>query len=157
MSPREFEEKALPPLRLAARRMSVPDQPSVGAVVGGLFDAAAEAIGPAAARAGTAIALYDMDGDGVHITVGFTVDGPTPGRAEVLEIPGVPHALCTVHLGSPEGIGSSWAALHEALAARGLTPTWPSREVYREGEPEDPSGWVTELQQGFDPAGRRTD
>lgn len=141
------QEKGLPALRLAARTVTVPDQPSVAGVVGGLFDAVADAIGVDAASAGTGVALYDMDEGGVHVTVGFTYEGAEGDGFEVLEVPPAPRALSAVHHGTMAGIGASWRALHAAVLEHHLVPAWPSREVYVRSESEDQEDWITELQQ----------
>ncbi len=143
----EVQEKGLPALRLAVRTVTVPDQPAVAGVVGPLFDEVAEVIGADAAAAGTAVALYDMNEDGVEVTAGFTIEGEPGDGCELLELPAAARALSAVHHGTMAGIGESWRALHTAVLEHGLVPDWPSREVYLVSDSEDQQDWVTELQQ----------
>ncbi|EWS80495.1 hypothetical protein BF93_03695 [Brachybacterium phenoliresistens] len=143
----EVQEKGLPALRLAVRTVTVPDQPAVAGVVGPLFDEVADGIGADAAAAGTPVALYDMNEDGVEVTAGFTIEGEPGEGCELLELPTVPRALSAVHHGTMAGIGESWRALHTAVLEHGLVPDWPCREVYLVSDSEDQQDWVTELQQ----------
>lgn len=146
MSTFEVREMELPALRLAVRTTTVPDQPSVAGVVGPLFDALEDAVGPDIAGAGPGFALYDMGEFGVQVTTGFAYDGEPGEGFEILEIPAA-RGLAGVHHGTMAGIGESWRLLHTAVLERGYVPAWPGREVYLRAESEDQLDWITELQQ----------
>ena len=55
-------------------------------------------------------------------------------------------ALTTVHHGAMDTVGDTWQELVRQAEVQGCRLTGPGRELYLE-MPEDPSAWVTELQQ----------
>lgn len=149
MSEIEIVTKDLPAVRLAARTTTVSDLAEIGGVVGPAF-AEIGAILTAAHGPGsltTPIATYEMGEDGVTVVVGYAYDGPPLDGFDVVDLPAVPDAACTVHLGPMAGIGTSWQALHTEMTARGWAPSAAGRELYVRAEREDQSDWVTELQQ----------
>ncbi|GAB4084561.1 MerR family transcriptional regulator [Myceligenerans cantabricum] len=149
MSSIEIITKDLPPVRLAARTATVSEQPAIGAVVQPAFDEIGriltDAHGPG--RLGTPMATYEMVEDGIRAVVGYAYDGEPLDGFDVVELPAVPDAACTVHLGSMAGIGSTWQALHTEMAARGWAPSAAGRELYVRAESADQADWVTEIQQ----------
>ncbi|MEE1651439.1 GyrI-like domain-containing protein [Brachybacterium sp. J144] len=147
MSAPEITVRPLPVVRLAALRVAVREQAAVGEVVGPLFARVEHALEVAGLTPQLPIAAYAMDATGLQVTVGFTVDGEVPDGLETVDLPAAEESLCLVHVGTMEGIGASWGALHEAVAARGREPVWPSREVYVRSEGTDQRDWLTELQQ----------
>lgn len=147
MSEIEITEKPLPAVRLAALTETVATQPEVAGVVGPLFDRVADALLPVGASLAVPIAEYDMNENGVRITAGFVYDGEALDGVDIVELPTAESAVCGVHLGEMAKIDSSWMALHDAIAARGLQAQGPCREVYVRAESEDQLDWITELQQ----------
>ena len=147
MSRIEAIEKPLPAVRLAARTAVAPDQPSVGAIVGPLFDAVAKVVDAAGGSLSTPIVQYDDHEEGMRLVVGYAYAGAPLDGVELIELPPVGSALCGVHLGSMDGIADSWMALHEEILARGMVPAGPCRELYVRAMSDDQRDWVTELQQ----------
>lgn len=149
MSDIEIVTKKLPAVRLAARTTHVAEQAEIPAFVGPAFDAVAEILtaahGPG--RLETPIATYAMAEDGIDVVVGFAYDGEPLDGFEIVDLPAVERAACTVHLGSMAGIHASWQALHRGITARGEAPSAAGRELYIRAESEDQADWVTELQQ----------
>lgn len=147
MSTTEIIDKALPAVRLAASS-GRPENGDIAALVSALFARAEEAIGDVEGAFDAPIAVYDFRDGGMHITAGYAWSGPAPDGLEIVELPAVAEAVCGIHLGSMDGIGVSWQAVHVAIAARGMAPDGPCREHYVRSWPlEDQSEWVTELQQ----------
>jgi len=145
---------------IAPEIVDVPEQPT--AVIRGevptaeltaFFDRAFAALAPAIARqgaapAGAAFARYDgAPAEVARLEVGFPVDRPIAADGEV-----VPAALPAarvaraVHVGSYDGLGSSWGALAAWIADQGAQPTDDLWEVY-----------VTQPSPDVDPAGLRTE
>ena len=50
------------------------------------------------------------------------------------------------------GVRATWAALHAAVAERGLAPSGMARERYVRAESADQRDWIVELQQPVRPA-----
>ena len=90
MSTFEIDVKPLPAVRLASLSQTVASQPEVGPVVGPLFDRVEAALDAANAEHGLPLAEYDMDENGVRITVGFEYDGPALDAARGHLVPGRP-------------------------------------------------------------------
>lgn len=145
----EIITKDLPAVRLAARTVNVSEQPEIGGVVGPTFDAVGkiltDAHGPGMLE--TPIARYEMTDDGMTAVIGYEYGGEPLDGIEIVELPAAPEAACTVHVGTMQGIGATWQALHTEMAARGWAPSAGGRELYVRAEREDQSDWVTELQQ----------
>lgn len=147
MSALTTTEKSLPAVRLAAATHTVATQPEVAAVVGPLFDRVADALVAAGEQPGLPVAEYDMDENGVRITVGFVHDGPPVAGVDIVELPAAASALSGVHRGAMTSIDQSWQALFQAIDEGGWRAEGPGREVYLTSESEDQADWVTELQQ----------
>jgi len=147
MSENEFVLKKLDPVRVAAVRATVSSVEEIGSVVGPCFDRLASTL----SEAGTppvppSIAFYEVLDDGsMKVSAAFRYDGPDRDGFDVVELPAA-SALTTVHRGAMASIGETWQELVRQSEARGHELVGPGREVYLE-MPEDPAGWVTELQQ----------
>ncbi|WP_353114913.1 MerR family transcriptional regulator [Microbacterium sp.] len=152
MSRIEVIEKPLRAVRLAARTAIAADQPEIGTLVGPLFDAVSEVLDRRGEALTTPIAQYESRDDGMHLTVGYAYAGPPLEGIEIVELPAVETAVCGVHLGGMDGIGSSWMSLHEEILGRGMAPSGPCRELYVRAVSDDQRDWVTELQQPVAPA-----
>lgn len=147
MSTFEIDVKPLPAVRLASLSQTVASQPEVGPVVGPLFDRVEAALDAANAEHGLPLAEYDMDENGVRITVGFEYDGPALDGVEIVELPPADSAFTGLHRGIMAAIDESWQALNEAITEQGARAHGACREVYLESESDDQADWVTELQQ----------
>lgn len=143
----EIIQKSLPAVRLAARSAVVEDQPAIAGVVGPIFAGVAEIIGGTCGALDTAIAQYEFDDDGVHITAGYAYDGDAAEGFDVVALPAASEAFVGVHLGWMDRIHESWQALHAEILSRGFVPDGPCRENYLRAESNDQADWVTELQQ----------
>lgn len=149
MSGIEIVTKKLPAVRLAARTATVAEQPEIAGLVGPAFGELADIIARAhgATAIGAALASYEMVEDGIAVVVGYAyADEPLDG-VEIVELPAVEEAFCTVHLGPMAGIDATWQALHREVTERGRVPSAPGRELYVRAEGTDQSDWVTEIQQ----------
>jgi DNA-binding transcriptional MerR regulator len=147
MSTIEIVEKPLSAVRLAARTAVVAEQPEIARIVGSLFDDVAAIIGDECGSLTTPIAQYETGEDGIRIVAGYAYNGAAREGFELIDLPAVETAICSVHLGSMDRIGQSWQAVHAEIVARGFVPSGPCRELYVRAESEDQSDWVTELQQ----------
>lgn len=140
----EFTEKSLPALTLSQRTAVVADQTEIGPVIGPMFQDLVVAQVRAGGRpAHPAYAWYSGDGEKLHFGAGFAaaIDGEEQGHLDPVE-----RAVTTTYVGAMDGIGAAWAELGSYVAAQGLEPVGPCREVYLNTEgPQE--GWVTELQQ----------
>ena len=146
MSQIEIVEKPLPAVRLAAKLVSVAEQPQVATVVGPTFDVVAAAIADTDGARGLPIAQYDMTENGLDMVIGYEYSGATADGFEIVELPAAELAICGVHLGEMAGIDQSWNAIFTESMARGFVPAAPCREVYLRDESPDQADWVTELQ-----------
>ena len=155
MSEHEFVEKSLPATRLAQVRDRVDTMEQIGPMVGSLFERLGELMGLAGLRpAGPATASYTpLEAGGVEIAVGWPSTGSeapaSTGGADlqVVDLPAVEQALTLVHHGSMADIGAAWQALETEVERRGLRGSGPGRELYLATPMDDPTAWVTELQQ----------
>lgn len=147
MSEHDFTTRTIDPVRLVGLPISAASQPEVSAVVGPLFGRVADLLARAGGRPDLGIATYQDAPDGaLSIFVGFASELDVEGL-EVRELEAV-EALTTLHLGSMEGISESWGALTREVTRQGRAFAGACREVYLEAsDPDDQSGWVTELQQ----------
>lgn len=146
MSAIDVVTKPLPALRIQGLRASVASQAEVGPQVGPMFDRCVGAVLAAGGVPTTGVGLYDATGDGMIITAGFACDGdPAPGL-EIMEIPAVPLAATTFHLGTMEHIGETWTDLMNWIEANGYIADEPCREIYVHAPQGDMTDWVTELQ-----------
>jgi DNA-binding transcriptional MerR regulator len=143
----EIVQKALPAVRLAARRHLVVDGVEMADVVGPTFDAVAAVIGAQKGALDTPIAEYAAREDGTEVIVGYVFSGTARDGVEIVDLPAVETAVCGIHLGPMERIGESWQSVHAQILDRGFVPSGPCRELYVRAESDDESDWVTELQQ----------
>ena len=140
----EIIDKPLPALELSQRTAVVTDAGEIGPVIGPMFEqlvAAQLAAGQQPAHPG--YAWYESRGNELEFGAGFArpISGEQTGRLAAIE-----RAVTTTYVGPMTGIGAAWAELGAQVAARGLEPYGPCREVYlRTDGPEEQ--WVTELQQ----------
>lgn len=152
----EIIQKPLPAIRLASRSAVVEDQPAIAGVVGPMFDNIAGIIGDECGALDVAIAQYESDEAGVHVTAGYEYSGAEHGTNgegfDIVALPDVEDAFVGVHLGGMDRIHESWQAVHAEILARGFVPDGPCRENYLRAESEDQADWVTELQQPVRPA-----
>lgn len=150
----EIITKPLPALRLAAQTALVEEPSEIAAVVERSFAASRTAVEAARGSLATPVAQYDVDERGMRVTAGYAHDGEIGEAAEVaiVVLPAAELGACAVHLGEMSRIRETWEALHRGLAARGLQPAGPARELYVRAAPEhDQSDWVTELQIPVEP------
>ncbi|HWD78213.1 MAG TPA: GyrI-like domain-containing protein, partial [Kribbella sp.] len=94
--------------------------------------------------------LYEQGGEEVVVraTVPAAVDaGGNLNGLEILDLPAV-QAATLVHRGPIDQVLPPWQALARWLDDNGNRAAEPVRELYLD-TPEDPDGWVTELQQPF--------
>lgn len=148
-----FVEKPLPRLRLVQSTGQVVDAADLGRHVGPMFEQLMATLQHRGILAPTpSYAWYETRGDAMHFGVGFTAThqpGSTdrPGRGvEVAVLPAVDRALSVVHHGDIRRIDATWQAAAREAEARGAVIAGPGREVYHELPPDDPDGWVVEVQ-----------
>ncbi len=140
----EFIEKALPELALSQRTAVVADQNEIGPAIGPMFqDLVTEQLRAGGRPTHPAYAWYEASEDRLRFGAGFAADIPGAERGRLAA---VDRAITTTYVGAMAGIGDAWAELGSYVAAEGLEPVGPCREVYlnTEGPQEE---WVTELQQ----------
>lgn len=150
MSEHEISITALPPLRVAARRVVVESFDQVGDVIQPLYGDLAESL----QRAGvplrdSAVALYETTDDGVVARAAFPLpSGSGPGEGnEVHELGAVERAATTQHVGPLDDVGRAWQALGAWVERNGHVASGePVREVYVHMPMDDPASWVTLLQ-----------
>ena len=99
--------------------------------------------------AGRLTCLYEQGDDVVvRATVPAAVDaGGNLNGLEILDLPATP-AATLVHRGPIDQVLASWQALAHWLDDNNRRAAEPARELYLD-TPEDPAGWVTDLQQPF--------
>lgn len=147
MSAQECVLKSVPAIRLACRTSEVAAQPDIAGVIGPMFGVVATAVSKAGGCPETGVGVYDATENGLSVTAGYLYDGAAADGFEVVNLPET-WAATTMHLGTMDGIGASWQALHGWCSENGWTPNGPGRELYIKAPPDsDQSDWVTELQQ----------
>jgi effector-binding domain-containing protein len=148
MSENEYQVKSLEAVRVAAA-VSTVDRDRIGTVVGPNFERLARALREAGSPpGGPGIGFYEMHDDGsVLAGSGFAYDGPPGDGFEIVDLPPAERAVTVLHSGGMDTIGAAWQGLMGHVAAAGRSPAGISREVYLHAPPDDPQGWVTELQQ----------
>lgn len=140
----EFIEKSLPALELSQRTATVADRSQIGPVIGPMFEELVAAqIEAGGQPAHPGYAWYEFGGEGLTFGAGFEAE---IARAERGRLDTVDRAVTTTYVGAMEGIGDAWAELGSYVAANGLEPSGPCREVYLKTDGPQ-AGWVTELQQ----------
>ncbi|WP_435590891.1 MerR family transcriptional regulator [Nocardia sp. bgisy118] len=144
--------KSVPAVRVAELTGEAGDfEPrSIGPVVGPLFEelcarlerAGVEPVGPG-------IAYYDERPDGsvlVHAALPVATEPGAGHDFSIVDLPAIDRAATVVHRGSMNEVLEPWQALGRWIDANGYRSHGPAREVTLEFT-EDPSGWVTELQE----------
>ncbi|MEV6430493.1 MerR family transcriptional regulator [Nocardia sp. NPDC051463] len=146
--------KSIPAVRVAELTGVAGDfEPqSIGPVVGPLFEEVCERLARAGvAIVGPAIAYYEENttGDGsvlVHAAVPVDIEPDAAHDFAVVDLPALTQAATVVHRGSMDDVLEPWQALGRWIDANGYKSAGYDREVTLEYT-EDPSGWVTELQE----------
>ena len=98
--------------------------------------------------AGRLICYYEQLSDDevrVHAALPASVGAGDLNGLSVADLPAA-RAATVVHRGAIDGVLPSWQALVRWLETHGHRSAGPQRELYLE-VPEDPDGWVTELQE----------
>jgi DNA-binding transcriptional MerR regulator len=150
MSDLEFVDKPLDAAHVAQLTTVVADTTEISQWMGPAYERLSETLAASGAPPRMpAISWYESDGAGLRIGAAFptALDSPPKDGVEIADLPAVPKAVTVIHRGSMETIGDSWQALARHVDDRGLQPVGVCREVYLETPMDDPSAWVTELQQ----------
>lgn len=146
-----YEITSLPALTLAQYTGQVSSTDEVGEVVGSLFGRLLGAMQQLSLDPEQpTIAWYGGDGAVTGLGVGLPVTGPFDSGDTGLapgELVAVERAVVVRHEGTLEGLSRTWQELHRQLAAEGLTPTGPCREVYLAGDVSRDDAWVIDIQQ----------
>ncbi|MBF6212137.1 MerR family transcriptional regulator [Nocardia puris] len=144
--------KSIPAVRVA-ETTGVADSfepQSIGPVVGPLFDKLCALLQASGIQpVGPAIAYYDERQDGtvlVHAALPVNAESAAAEGFSIVDLPAVERAATVVHRGSMDDVLEPWQALGRWVDANGYRTHGQSREVTLEWS-EDPSGWVTELQE----------
>jgi len=90
----------------------------------------------------------------VHAALPASVGAGDLNGLSVADLPAT-RAATVVHRGAIDGVLPSWQALVRWLDTHGHRSAGPQRELYLE-VPEDPDGWVTELQEPIALAARQS-
>jgi effector-binding domain-containing protein len=147
----EYVIRSLAGRRVAGRSVTIRQGRSIGEVVGPLFGTVAEQLSRIGACPETGVAVYEPGERGMSALICYDYAGEDADGLDVIDLPPVDQAVCTVHRGSTDGIGEAWMSLHSWLLGHGYRPSAPGREVYLQAAGEDQSTWVTELQQPVQP------
>lgn len=85
----------------------------------------------------------------VHAAIPASVG---PGDLDGLAVADLPatRAATLVHRGAIDGVLPAWQAVVRWISAHGFASAGPQRELYLDC-PDDPAGWVTELQEPISP------
>ncbi len=147
MSGLEFEEKALPALRVVARTEEIADLSEVGAVIGPMFEGLAQQLAEAGdPPSHPGVAWYEPVGEHMRVGAGYLDKREAPDGAAFYDLPRMERAVVTTYVGPMSGISNAWQELAEHVRSQGLTFAGPCRELYHEVRgPQE--GWITELQQ----------
>ncbi|WP_433725958.1 MerR family transcriptional regulator [Nocardia sp. CA-129566] len=123
---------------------------TIGPVVGPLFEQLCARLAQASIDiVGPGIAYYEEQPDGsvnVHAAMPVNVDPAGAHEFTIVDLPAVPQAATVVHRGSMDEVLEPWQSLGKWIDANGYRSAGPAREVTLEFT-EDPSDWVTELQE----------
>lgn len=148
-----YETTSLPDLSVIQYTAEVHDQSEIPPVVGDLFGRLIPLMGQLGLNPEEpTIAWYDFSAATMSLGVGFSTTEVSRERAtgaglEIGELAAAASAVVTRHTGTLEGIQTAWADMHRHVLDQGLTPNGPCREVYLEGNMEQPDSWVVDLQQ----------
>ncbi|WP_433194021.1 MerR family transcriptional regulator [Nocardia sp. CA-107356] len=144
--------KSIPAVRVAELTSVASDfEPqTIGPVVGPLFEQLCARLARASVDiVGPGIAYYEEQSDGsvhVHAAMPVNIDPSAAADFAIVDLPAVPQAATLVHRGSMDEVLEPWQSLGKWIDANGYRSAGPAREVTLEFT-EDPSGWVTELQE----------
>ncbi|MFF3226388.1 MerR family transcriptional regulator [Nocardia suismassiliense] len=144
--------KSLPAVRVAELSAVAADfEPgSIGPVIGPLFEDICARLEKAGVPiVGCGIAYYEHRDDGTvlaHAAMPVDIDPDDAHDFTVVDLPAVPQAATVVHRGSMNEVLEPWQTLGRWVEDNGYRLSGPSREVTLVYT-EDPSGWVTELQE----------
>ncbi|TQM25720.1 MerR family transcriptional regulator [Nocardia bhagyanarayanae] len=144
--------KSVPAVRVAELTGEAADfEPgSIGPVVGPLFEELCVRLERAGLTpTGPAIAYYDELADGsvlVHAALPVATEPDAGQDFSIVDLPAVEQAATVVHRGSMNEVLEPWQALGRWIDANGYRSQGLAREVTLEYT-EDPTGWVTELQE----------
>jgi DNA-binding transcriptional MerR regulator len=151
--------KPLPPLRVAELSGTAKNMEplSIGPVVRGLFDEVCAALARAGVTpVGPGTAYYEDAGDGEHVIVHAGMPGAVDPAAAagftVVDLPGVPEAVTTVHRGSMDDCLPAYQALARWIEQSGRRGAGYTREVTLAITESGPEGMVTEIQEPLVPA-----
>lgn len=146
-----YEIISLPALSLAQYTDRITSQTETGEVVGSLFSrllASMQQLGLDPEQ--PTVAWYAGGDTDAELGVGVPVTGSLDAGDTGLEdgaLPAAERAVVTRHKGTLDGLAPAWQALHQHLAAQGLHPSGPCREVYVAGDVSREDAWVVDLQQ----------
>ncbi|WP_433679991.1 MerR family transcriptional regulator [Nocardia sp. CA-119907] len=144
--------KSIPAVRVAELTCVASDfEPqTIGPVVGPLFEQLCARLAQASIDiVGPGIAYYEEQPDGsvnVHAAMPVNVEPAAGHEFTIVDLPAVSQAATVVHRGSMDEVLEPWQSLGKWIDANGYRSAGPAREVTLEFT-EDPSGWVTELQE----------
>lgn len=147
----DIDIRPLPALRLAAAADVVPHD-AVATTVEALFQEVQAVFGHAPGAQDIPMASYAVDGDRTRVAAGYVVGMLVPEGLESVELDAEEQAAVLEHRGPMSGVQATWAALHAAVAERGLAPSGIARERYVRAESADQRDWIVELQQPVRPA-----
>lgn len=145
--------KSVPAVRVAeSTGVAAGFEPSaISPVIGPLFAELSDRLAAAGIPiAGPAIAYYEPREDGsvtIHACVPVTVEPAAAPGFSIVDLPALARAATTVHHGNVAEIGAAWQALGRWVEDNGYRTGAPVREVTLAWTPDDPAGWVTELQE----------
>ncbi|MFE4514584.1 MerR family transcriptional regulator [Kitasatospora sp. NPDC056783] len=160
MSAHDVVVKSVPSVRVAQlTAVAASYEPEdIGPVIGPLFAELCRRLDEAGIEAaGPSVAGYQdaPEGDGSVLVLAAVPVGPSvrPGGHgfEVLDLAPIEEAATIVHRGSMDGVLGTSQELARFIEENGYRSAGYARELYLEC-PEDPAGWVTELQE---PVARR--
>jgi len=100
--------------------------------------------------AGPTYGLYDQRDDGdIDVMAGVVVDADASldsSTVTIRHLDAAARVATLVHQGGMDTVRSSYAVLDRWIGQAGESPLGYSREVYLDCPPDNPDGWVTELQ-----------
>jgi len=151
----DVQIKRIPPVRVAElTAVAASFEPvSITPVISPLYDQLFGELGRAGiCPAGPGVAWYEDSGtDGtvlVHASVPVSAELPAGSPLAIVELPGIEQAATIVHHGPMDGVMLTIQALARWIDANGYQSTGYNRELYLDyGMGDDPSAWVTELQE----------
>ncbi|MDH2426892.1 MerR family transcriptional regulator [Sphaerisporangium sp. TRM90804] len=156
--PADVVIKSLPAVRLAVLSATANsyDPDEVGPVIQPLYAELWRRIQEAGLTAtGPGVAYYEYSAEGAHVHAGAQVNLEQGGSYdfEVVDLPAVDQAATIIHHGLMDDVDVSYQQLAKWIEANGYRSTGVAREVYlKYADGDDPSTWVTELQEIVAPA-----